>query len=594
MPKYGKVAFCCRTYSRYIILGADYLMNQRRLFNKLLLRFFCLVLLPFIVLLLLLLRFSNQLQLKNDIAQNEIITLQALNSIHRQTEFAENMCKTVIQNQNLVNFLDKQYETMPDFLYYRTTIRDFVCVTNGVSDITLRIYMENPTIPMGFGIFYPMSFINPIPEFENFYSSDDDDLWLKLPDDESLAQNHSPNQRDCYHYLHKIEIASRCIGIIEAIVPQSIFDITSTDSNVQIKPLELENGYLYNYSNQGLSAAQIQALAQNSHDKNLVATVHDSPSLPFSIMVVTERSHITGLDIALILLISALFFTMIIFFFAYNKHFIQDIHSCLDGMEMAIANNFKSPSSHQFLPIEELSQRNDEISALAQRVNYLLQAVRTLLSKEVEQQTAAKEAQLLALQHQINPHFLYNTMEIFSSRMELSGLYEESDAISAFCRMLRYNINTSNFVSTIGEEVQQIKYYLNIQKIRGIAFDVDFDIPEDISKEKIIRFVLVPFIENSFKYRGTAPLLRISVSAGLKNNCIEIVIRNNGKPLSAEQTARLNELFSNSVTTMKTTGHHIGLKNINSRLKLFYGEAHRIHVECDGVITSFRFLLPYA
>ena len=168
MPKYGKVAFFYSTYSRYIIPGADYLMNQRRLFNKLLLRFFCLVLLPFIVLLLLLLRFSNRLQLKNDIAQNEIITLQALNSIHRQTEFAENMCKTVIQNQNLVNFLDKQYETMPDFLYYRTTIRDFVCVTNGVSDITLRIYMENPTIPMGFGIFYPMSFITPIPEFENF------------------------------------------------------------------------------------------------------------------------------------------------------------------------------------------------------------------------------------------------------------------------------------------------------------------------------------------------------------------------------------------------------------------------------------------
>ena len=149
-------------------------------------------------------------------------------------------------------------------------------------------------------------------------------------------------------------------------------------------------------------------------------------------------------------------------------------------------------------------------------------------------------------------------------------------------------------MSTIGDEVQQIKYYLTIQKIRGIAFEVDFDIPENVAKEKIIRFVLVPFIENSFKYRGSAPLLKISLSAGITNNCIELLIQNNGDPLSEKETARLNKLFSNSVTTVKTNGHHIGLKNINSRLKLFYGEAHRIHVECDGVITSFRFLLPCA
>ncbi len=79
----------------------------------------------------------------------------------------------------------------------------------------------------------------------------------------------------------------------------------------------------------------------------------------------------------------------------------------------------------------------------------ILQEMRTSLEKEVKQQTITKEAQLSALQHQINPHFLYNTMEIFSSRIELSGLYEESDAISAFCRMLRYNINTKDLMSTI-------------------------------------------------------------------------------------------------------------------------------------------------
>ena len=73
---------------------------------------------------------------------------------------------------------------------------------------------------------------------------------------------------------------------------------------------------------------------------------------------------------------------------------------------------------------------------------------------------------MLALQHQINPHFLYNTMEVFSARMELAGLYEESGAIAAFCRMLRYNMNTKALMSTLEEEIGQVKYFAAIQRER--------------------------------------------------------------------------------------------------------------------------------
>ena len=105
-------------------------------------------------------------------------------------------------------------------------------------------------------------------------------------------------------------------------------------------------------------------------------------------------------------------------FFTYNRRMVRDLHYCLDGMAQAIENDFEMPAQYGSFSTDKVSRRRDEISTLAQRIAYLLQQIRTLLDQRVQKETAAKEAVLLALQHQINPHFLYNTMEIFSSRME--------------------------------------------------------------------------------------------------------------------------------------------------------------------------------
>lgn len=572
-------------------------MNQNRLFKKFLFIFLCLVLLPFMLLLFFLFWRANVLQLKNDIAHNENLTLQTINTVYQQTELAENMCKAVIQNQNFINFLDKQYTTTPDLLYYRTTIRDFVKVTNGVSDIKLRIYVENETIPLGFGIFYPMHYINPTTEFSDFYPSDSESIWLQDHSDMPITKNHLANQTECYHYLRKIKIASRNLGIVEAVVPSSVYTIQEPLSNTTLTPVTFDGCQVYNYSGCSLSDEELilyTTCPGTEHSRSLIYTFVDNATGPFDILVVTSRSQITSVHISLFFLIPALFAAVMAGFFLYNRRAIRDIHSCLDGMELAIQQNFEPPADRDFLPTERILQRNDEISVLANRINYLLQQIRTLLAREIQQQTAAKDAQLLALQHQINPHFLYNTMEVFSARMELAGLYEESGAISAFCRMLRYNMNTIELMTTLADEIQQVKYYLAIQKIRNIPFQVDFDIPEELLHARTIRFLLEPFVENSFKYRGAASPLRIKITAKIVNDGIELSIRNNGDTLGDERIQELNNRFASSSTSLKTSGEHIGLNNINSRLKLFYGDDHCIHVEREHDEMCFRFLVEYS
>lgn len=570
-------------------------MKKARLFRKFTAAFLGFVFVPFMVILVALLLHSNKLQLQNDLAYNENLTAQTVDAIHQESELAKNMCKAIIQNQNLINFLDKQYETSPDLLYYCTTIRDFVRVTNGVSDVKLRIYLENNSIPMGFGIFFPIHYINRTQTFLDFYNSPEaTDIWLNGTFDAELPEDQRIGQDNAYHYFHKIQVGPRLIGVIEAMVPKNIFEVTDSFSETVLKPTDLPHSCLYNYSGQTLplDSVSLDALAASpasGYNSRYVWSYTEIPGGPFDVIVVSSRGQLTILTVALMLLFPALFIAMIAGFFAYNRRTIRDIHSCLDSMEAAIKNNFELPAQGIPHPLEDISRRNDEISTLAHRIRYLLRQTHSLLEERVQQQTAAKEAELLALQHQINPHFLYNTMEVFSSRMELAGLYEESDAISAFCRMLRYNMNTKDLMTTLQDEVRQVEYYLSIQKIRGIPFEITFDIPEHLLPERSIRFLLEPFIENSFKHRGTAAPLRIFVTAEDRGRDIEIIVQNNGEALTPERVAELNERFRNAPPSMKTDGQRIGLNNINSRLKLFYGEQYFIHVESDGLITTFSF-----
>lgn len=564
-------------------------MNQNRLFIKFSSAFLGFILLPFMLILIFLLLRANRLQEQYNLSQNKILENQTVSAVLQQMELAENMCKTVIQNQNLLDFLDKQYETTPDLLYYRTTIRDFVKVTNGVSDIKLRIYLENATIPIGFGIFYPISYIDRTAFFHNFYQSgNQEDIWLSGTFDEELPPIQRIGSKDTYHYFHKIQVGTRLIGVIEALVPEHVFFVRDTLSEEISEPAMLSGYHIFNYSSSHPGSERLGEIIEGPRSGNnghIIYSKYDIDNTPFHIITLSDSAQLTGVSIALMLLLPLLFIAMMAGFFAYNRRVIQDIHYCLDRMEYAVEHNFESSAAG----MDAVAARKDEISVLAVRINYLLTQIRTLLDQKIQEETAAKQAELLALQHQINPHFLYNTMEIFSSRMELAGLYKESAAVSAFCRMLRYNINSRELMASLNGEIKMAKDYLALQSIRSIPFQVDFQIPDELLEERCIRFLLEPFIENSFKYRGDANPLSITISARIQDGDICFLIENNGEPLSPQRVSELNYRFESAPVKVETDGERIGLNNINSRLKLFYGDKHFIQVSCEGGYTSFRF-----
>ncbi|MEG2087450.1 MAG: histidine kinase [Angelakisella sp.] len=502
--------------------------------------------------------------------------------------FAENVSKAILENGMLVNFLDKQYQSRIDLEYYSATIYDYVKVSNGLSsDFRLRIYLKNESIPQGYSTFYHLRDISGIPAVHSFWNSQRSRQWI----DGSELQHNKPayhvlHTEDDYCFLQKVLLGDRQIGIILIQMPRRFLNNLSPSLGIVTEQaydmISTGRTLVYNFTNTPIDDRKLEQLqntqAKLDFDNQHIYSIYRFAQYPCDVVVATAHSPDRSVIQPLVFIFLLFFSIAIWLFMSYSKKMISDIHYCLDAMNQSIDQNFQTA-----LHVE----RQDEISIIADRINYLLNRIRRLMHLNIEQQVAAKGTQLVALQHQINPHFLYNTMEVFSARMELAGLYQESAAMAAFCRMLRYNINSNSMLATIEEELLQVRNYIRIQEIREIPVTLEVNVPDEFRNAKIIKFVLQPLVENSFKYRDPEQPLFISISAQQEQQLITLRVQDNGIGLTTGQLERLNNRFRSPDHTVKHGSSEIGLFNINERLRLFYGEECGIHAAMQNGMTTF-------
>lgn len=206
-----------------------------------------------------------------------------------------------------------------------------------------------------------------------------------------------------------------------------------------------------------------------------------------------------------------------------------------------------------------------------------------------------KKAQAIALQSQINPHFINNTLENISY-MAISALgckNEVSEMVKALADMLRNSLENTGALVSISEEVAHCERYLKIQSIRyQDKFDVVWDIESEVYGCKIIRIVLQPIIENAI-YHGIKHLSVkgiIKIVAKSIGNRVQIEITDNGLGMTEEKK---EELLRHMNQDMIQESSHIGLTNVYQRLKLYYGEECEMCIESKcGVGTCIMLWIP--
>ncbi len=210
-------------------------------------------------------------------------------------------------------------------------------------------------------------------------------------------------------------------------------------------------------------------------------------------------------------------------------------------------------------------------------------------SEELEERIRAlRQAQFRALQFQIDPHFLYNTLETIKwSAVEEMGLGNKvSKMLTKVARLYRLGLENDDVIVTLKEELEFLKLYIEIVRIRfGDSIQFHWDIDEDLQDCNIIKMCLQPIVENAIQH-GLRPknyLGNITISARYQDECLRICVANDGENMTEKEMDTLNE-------TLKTGSgfeeSKVGLRNVNERIKLVYGKEYGVSVSCDRVGTD--------
>jgi two-component system sensor histidine kinase YesM len=263
---------------------------------------------------------------------------------------------------------------------------------------------------------------------------------------------------------------------------------------------------------------------------------------------------------------------------------INDLTSVISDYE----SHFSGNSAH--LP---LLQIKNDVSAVDSASDIDL-----LINKISRIKLSQKEAELNSLQNQINPHFLYNTLESIRGAALYHGIHEIASMAKSLSLLFRYSISERVLVS-VKEELQHLENYISIQNFRfENKFELQYSIPPELMDYKILKLTLQPLIENSIKHglemklgKGTIKIEILSLDSNIK-----IIISDDGLGMPSKKLEELNRSIANDRSRYTGGSEHsgtgIGVMNVNSRIKLYFGEQYGLRFRESTVGTTVEITLP--
>ena len=204
----------------------------------------------------------------------------------------------------------------------------------------------------------------------------------------------------------------------------------------------------------------------------------------------------------------------------------------------------------------------DEIGVISDNFDSMLKRVNELIEKTKLQEVEKRDLEIRMLQAQINPHFLFNTLNSLKWTALMNQDYTVSEGLSSLAELLRNTIIDKNEFVTIREELENIKNYFVIQKIRyGNSFDVQYEVDELLLENKVIKFILQPIVENSIIHGidENKENQKIIIKIMSEEENILISIKDNGKGFNSKEKIKDNKLSG------------IGWNNVDERIKLTFG-----------------------
>jgi sensor histidine kinase YesM len=223
-----------------------------------------------------------------------------------------------------------------------------------------------------------------------------------------------------------------------------------------------------------------------------------------------------------------------------------------------------------------LRERKDEIGVLHDSFALMLERNKELIAQEYQSKLEKREAQIRALQAQINPHFMYNTLQVIGGMALKKDVPQVYHITTALSDIMRYSLNFSDEMVCLREEIQYFQSYLRIQDERfGNRISLEINIPEELLDCLIPKLILQPLLENSLEHglSNKSGVWKIVLEGNLTpEGDLLLVMEDNGVGIAPERLEQIQQSLKYDTEKSLKSSTHIGLCNVNSRIKLKYSE----------------------
>ncbi len=298
------------------------------------------------------------------------------------------------------------------------------------------------------------------------------------------------------------------------------------------------------------------------------------------LMMNLNRQIYVIVTLSLVLLMVTILLTL-----GVSGRLVESVKMVVASMQTAREGNLKvRVRTDEKMPVE--------IETIAIQFNDMLEKLEAAQQKEKKAGEKQRQAELKAMEAQINPHFLYNTLDTINWMAIDKDEFDISNAINSLATILRYAIADSNGEVFVRDEIDWLKKYIYLQQFRlKNNFVCDIDVEPEMMEYRIHKLLLQPFVENSILhgFEGTKTSHVLAVSMRQEQEELRINIRDNGKGIERDRLERIRK----GICVESGTASHIGMENAITRLHMYYGSQARIEINSSpGQGTEILVWIP--
>lgn len=587
---------------RFLLNNISKRMNNLYLKKKLIILYTLCAILPITVLSLYLLTETRERLLilsDSQIQSNNQTNRSMLMSV---TSLATSISKIIASDDDLLKIISTEYIDQKDvYSDYRnfTLLNEFI--SNHVEIADIRVYISNPTVASS-GKYYQITEKTKRTDWYLTLSQNQAEItWVHTDSFSSdailylLRKITIPNSSN--YAILAIGISSSYFSLINHDQLQSTYltlddgyIFYSTDKShigrfLSLTPLEKLRGYsssLYKFNNSRIMAMESSLNAYSSKQSFHITTISNDYQQIMKTLII-----ISGI-IVIVTLVPLLLFV------SFSNRYSSRLMIVREQMHKIAGGNLMIED--YYLGTDELGQLFQDMKATITEIQELHE--RILKEQKEKDQIALRQQQMQfeLLASQINPHFLFNTLETIRMHALLAKQTELNNIIFKLGQTLRYLLETPSTTTTLDKELKHLEDYLEIQHFRfqdKLNYSIHVHPNLNLQRIVLLPFILQPIVENAVKHgfstKKKGGMIKINVFT--RNSNLIITISDNGCGIAAE---KLDELKRELSIVKEIAGSHIGMQNVNNRIKLYYGHEYGLHIDSvEGEGTTVSVQIPY-